>query len=279
MTADEYEAAAWEYYRTLPLEHFMESTRQSPQKKTAMVGFDLLALLRGDLQHFSELLVQYFFGDKLCRVVPDNMLVITSEPMRERSNYAIELEPEPPFMMLEWVSDSSEDKDYVDTFRKYEQELRVPYCLFFHLEKRDLAVYQHNGQHYVKLEPNLDGRIEIPELELEIGLLDGWARFWYQGKLLEVPTELKQQLNERDEQVRSQSEQLNRQTEQIDRQSEQIDRQTEQIRRQTDELNSVRDMLRDQVKSRAIDAGRQDILDALEGADLSTIMRWWNELK
>ena len=195
MTAEEYDAAAWEYHQTLPMEHFMEATPQATQREIALASFALLKTRRRDVQYFSELLVQYWFGGKLRRVVPDNMLVIGDVPDHPRSSYATELEPAPPFMMLEWVSDSSEGKDYGETFRKYEQELRTPYCLCFHPDKRNWEVYRHDGQRYVQLEPDLNGRVEIPELDLRIGLHEGWIRFWHQGQLLEIPAELQQRLD------------------------------------------------------------------------------------
>ena len=38
LTAADYERAAWEYYRSLPLEHFMESVPQATQRNTSPAG-------------------------------------------------------------------------------------------------------------------------------------------------------------------------------------------------------------------------------------------------
>jgi hypothetical protein len=70
--------------------------------------------------------------------------------------------------------------------------LKVPYCFLFYPERQDLRVYHHENRRYRRLPPNDAGRYSIPELELEIGLQDGWVRFWYQGQLLELPAELQQ---------------------------------------------------------------------------------------
>src|SRR5262249_48754627 len=74
-------------------------------------------------------------------------------------------------------------------------QLKVPYCLMFYLERQDLRVYRHARGRYQKLRPNAAGRYAIPDLDLEAGLLHGWVRFWYQGRLLELSSELQQQLD------------------------------------------------------------------------------------
>jgi hypothetical protein len=300
MTEAEYDAAAWEYYQTLPMEHFMEATRQATQREIALESFALLKIRRSDVQYFSELLVQYPFEGTIRRVVPDNMLVISDEPDRDRKSYATELEPAPPYMMLEWVADSSEGKDYGESFLKYERELRTPYCLTYHPDKRDWRVYHHDGgERYVQLEPDLNGRVRIAELDLEIGLLDGWIRFWHQGELLEIPSELQErldrqskrinqqskQISQQSEQISQQSEQIDQQTEQIDQQTKQIDQQTKQIDQQAERINELSANLGDiverfrrLVEHRARQACRQDILDSLSSADFTQLEQWITEL-
>src|SRR5206468_2244526 len=54
-----YEAAAQDYLRSLPLEHFMESIGQSTQRKITLESLDLVSARRPDFHVFSELLVQY----------------------------------------------------------------------------------------------------------------------------------------------------------------------------------------------------------------------------
>ena len=141
------------------------------------------------------------------------------------------------------MSDSSEGKDHGETFRKYEQELQTPYCLCFHPDKGKWDLYRHDGQRYVQLEPDLNGRVAVAELDLQIGLHEGWIRFWQQGQLLEIPAELQQRL---------------------DRQSEQI--------------NEMMELLRGQVADRASKVGRQDVLGELPNADFQTLKLWLKEL-
>src|SRR5262249_47188305 len=49
---------------------------------------------------------------------------------------------------------------------------------------------------YVSVKPNEQGHYPIPELDLELALVDGWIRFWHQGQLLPLPDQLKEALDE-----------------------------------------------------------------------------------
>jgi len=189
LTADEYEELARAYYQTLPLEHFMEATPQANQRVIAVTALEQLKARRPDLQPFNELLIQYWIDDKLRRVVPDNMVRLCDQPLLTEGSFNIEIEPVAPLWVLEWVADSSEGKDYGDAFRKYERELKIPYCLSYHPGKNDFRFYRHNGKRYELVEVNDEGRYSLPELDLEIGLLEGWVRFWHLGELLEMPSE------------------------------------------------------------------------------------------
>ena len=138
------------------------------------------------------MLVQYALPGRIGQVVPDNMIVVSDEPARAVGSYNIPFEKTGLLLVFEYVSSSSIRKDYKDSFRKYEKDLKVPYCLLFYPERQDLRVYHHENRRYRRLPPNDAGRYSIPELELEVGLQDGWVRFWYQGQLLELPAELQQ---------------------------------------------------------------------------------------
>jgi hypothetical protein len=72
--------------------------------------------------------------------------------------------------------------------------------------------------------PNEQERYPIPELELEVGLLDGWARYWYRGELLPLPAELLRDLEESHRQSdasRQRAEQAEQRTEQAEQRAEQ----------------------------------------------------------
>ena len=236
-TAQEYERAAAEYLRSLPLEHFMEGIPQATQREISLESFALLQTRRPDVQYFNELLIQYPFRGQMRQVVPDNMLVLGTEPIQANTNYAVELEAAGPFLVMEYVSPRSERKDYEESFRKYEQELKVPYCIQFHPGKQDLRVYRHDGERYVRLEPDMSGRCHIEELDLQVGLYQHWVRFWHQGQLLELPAELQQRLDE----------------------------QAQKIRQLEGQVQQMLQRLRNHVEKRALKAGRRDILERLPG--------------
>jgi Uma2 family endonuclease len=187
-----YERWAQEYLRSLPPEHFMEATAQASQRKITWDSLDLLHARRPDVHVFNELLVQYpRRGQRRPgQVVPDNMVVVTDQPIRANLSYNVPLEPAPPFWVLEYVSRSSERKDYEDSFAKYERELKLPYYLVFYPDAGELTLYRHNRRKYVTVRPNEHGRYPVAPLDVEVAILDGWVRFWYQGKLLLLPAEL-----------------------------------------------------------------------------------------
>src|SRR5579864_6468496 len=172
--AANYEEYARQYVRQLPLEHFMESIGQSTQREITLESFALIKPHRPDLHVFSELLVQYpRRGQKRPgQVVPDNMIVLNDAKPRADLSYSVPVEPAPPFWVLEYVSKNNKRKDYDDNMQKYERELKVRYYLLFNPESQEMTLYRHNGRKYVSVKPNGDGRCAVPELEMDVALLD-----------------------------------------------------------------------------------------------------------
>jgi Uma2 family endonuclease len=188
----EYAKAAEAYLRSLRPEHFMEATAQARQREITVESLALVHAQRPEIQYFNELLVQYPHGrgQKIRQVVPDNMVVIHNQPIQAEGSYDLPLQPVAPFWVLEYVSKHSERKDYEDSFRKYERELKVPYYLLFYPDNQDLTLFRFRGTKYRSVTANAAGRHPIRELELELGLLDGWVRYWYKGRLLPLPADL-----------------------------------------------------------------------------------------
>ncbi len=138
-----YEEAAREYVCALPMEHFVEAIPQATQRKITLESLDLLKSRRPGFQVFNELLVQYAVAGqrKPGQVVPDNMIVLTDQPMQSETCFNVPLEPVAPFWTLEYVSKNNRRKDYEDSFDKYERDLKVPYYLTFYPDNQELTLY------------------------------------------------------------------------------------------------------------------------------------------
>jgi hypothetical protein len=194
-----YEWAEQRYLKSLTLEDFMESTPQATQRKITLESFDLIHVSRSDVQCFNELLVQYPIPnkdpDKPGQVVPDNMVVIHPKPIVAEGSYMTPLQPVGPFLVLEYVSKSSVRKDEETSYAKYEKELKVPYYLLFYPDADEFTLFRLGEKGYSAVVPNANGRCPIPELELEVGLLSKWMRYWFRGELVPLPGDL---LKERD---------------------------------------------------------------------------------
>ncbi len=191
----EYEEAAEAYLRSLPLEHFMEATAQATQRKITLESLDLVHAARPDFQLFNELLVQYpRKRGKIGQVVPDNMVVLWHEPIDASGSYDLPFQPARPFWVLEYVSKSNKRKDYEDSFKKYEEELEVPYYLVFYPQVQEMTLYRHTRKKYVSVKARKNGRHPIPDVEMEVAIHDGWVRFWYKGELLPLPADLQRSL-------------------------------------------------------------------------------------
>lgn len=191
-----YEKAARDYSRRLTLEDLREGTPQAKQREITLESLALVQAQRPDVQRFNELLVQYPLprSKRFGQVVPDNMIVVHSEPIEAEGSYNVPLQPVGPFCVMEYVSKNNDRKDYTDSMDKYEHKLKVPYYLMFVPESQEMTLYHHNGEKYVSVKPNEHGRCEIPELELEVGLHGGWMRYWFRGELLPLPAELQNEL-------------------------------------------------------------------------------------
>ncbi len=198
-----YFRSAQEYLSKLRPEQVMEAVPQARQREITVESFALVAVHRPDIQTFNELLVQYPLPrrKKPGQVVPDNMVVVHDQPIQAEGSFDLPLQPVGPFLMLEYVSQSSKRKDYVENMRKYEQELKVPYYLLFTSDAQELILYHRSGDHYVSVAPNEQGRHPIPELELEVAILDGWVRYWFRGQLLPLPADLQRALDQAHRQV------------------------------------------------------------------------------
>jgi hypothetical protein len=129
------------------------------------------------------------------QVVPDNMVVVYDQPIKALGSFDLPLQPAKPFWMLEYVSRSTKRKDYDDNMERYERELKTPYYLLFQPDVVELTLYKLSRGRYVSVKPNAAGRYPLPDLEMEVALLDEWVRFWFRGELVPLPGELLRQVD------------------------------------------------------------------------------------
>lgn len=194
-----YERAEREYLKSLPLEHFMESTTQATQREITLASFALIRVRRPDIQCFNELCLIYPIPgqdvDLPGKVVPDNMVVIHNKPIVAEGSYMTPHQPVGPLLVLEYVSKASTRKDEEVSYAKYEQELKIPYYLLFYPDADEFTLFKLKEGKYSTVLPHAQGRCAIPELELEVGLLGKWMRYWFRDELLPLPGDL---LKERD---------------------------------------------------------------------------------
>ncbi len=243
-----YEEAAEAYLRSLPPEHFMEAEAQATQRKITLESLDVLTTRRPDVQVFNELLVQYPWGrqQKLRHVVPDNMVVIHEKRIKAGTSFKVPFQPVPPFWMLEYVSKSNRRKDYEDNFERYERELKVRYYLLFYPDEQELTLYKHTGRKYRAVPPNDNNRHPIEELDLELGLLDGWVRFWYKGKLLPLTADLQREVDEQSrllQEAIQRAEQEKQRAEREMQRAEQEKQRAEEYRAQLDQVRETQHAL------------------------------------
>jgi Uma2 family endonuclease len=226
------EQAARDYCATLPLKHFMESTPQQTQRKVTVASFELVHADRPDVWCYNELLIQYPQSERaghFGRVIPDNLIVLHDRELNGTGSFTTTLEQARLFMALEYVSEGSKRKDYVDNMARYEQDVRMPYYLLFEPEKKLLTLYRRSAKlkRFVSVKPNAAERYPIPKLELEVGLYEDWMRFWFRGRMLPLPAELDEMLEHTAERLRAKERELSA-TEQKLGQTEQKLGQTEQ---------------------------------------------------
>jgi Uma2 family endonuclease len=257
----EYEESAEAYLRGLPPEHFMESPAQATQRKITLESLDLVAAQRPEVQVFNELLVQYPHPQTggIRKVVPDNLVVLWAEPLKLKRAFHLPLQPARPFWVLEYVSKESKRKDYEENFKKYERELKVPYYLTFYPDDQELTLFRRGRAKYASVKPNAQGRYPLPQLGLEVALLDEWVRFWLEGELLPLPADLQRDLDR----LRQERDRLARQLGQVTQERDgfrqelgDVTQERDGLARQLGDVTQERDSFRRELEAMRAELGR-----------------------
>ena len=228
MTSLYFDDAAEEYLNFLKREHpehFMESVGQATQRKITVASLDLVAAERSDIHVYSELLIQWRDAEnEMRRVVPDNLVVVAEKRPKVTGNFAIPIQPARPFVVFEYVSEASSGKHYQQSYHEYEVELKVPYYFLFYPDAQELTLFKYNKRKgkYASVHPDDAGHHAIGELDLTIALLDGWARYWWKGHLLPLPTELQAELHQVQKENAALRRELGNKTKVLDDQTRQL---------------------------------------------------------
>jgi Uma2 family endonuclease len=197
LTEIHYYNEAQRYLASLTDEDHMESTSQATQRRITLASLELVEKQVPRFHLFNELLIQYpQEGTRTTgKVVPDNFVVLHDGELTVEGSYDVPLQPARPFWAMEYVSRTTERKDYEENLEKYEHHLRVPYYLLFQPDVLEMSLYRMNkSKKYVSVKPNAHDRYAVSEVEIEVALLDDWVRFWFRGELLPLPGEMLTQL-------------------------------------------------------------------------------------
>lgn len=207
MPADESFEEMKERYRKTAQEYFRkhkdgpappETTLQAKQRFITLASLALLRAHRPDVHYFNELQLRYPRAGRQPAgdVVPDNMIVLYDGKLDVDAAFDLSVQPARPFWTLDYTSDEVERKSYDKSFEKYERALKVPNCLMFNTSTIALKLYRHNGRKYDLVAPNISCRYSIPELGVQVGLLNDSVRFWLGSSLLMLPDEMRREIDE-----------------------------------------------------------------------------------
>lgn len=173
---------------------------QARQRQITAWSFAVVAGVRPDVQAFTAVLIQDGppGGDDPGQIVPDNFVVHAAKPIVAHDHYDVPFQPARPFVVFEYPSTPLQRKRIGRRVGHYEYNLAVPYVVVFDPESERLELQHMIGGMLVPSSVNAAGRADIPELGIELGVLDGQMRFWFRGEVIPLPADV---LPEREEQA------------------------------------------------------------------------------
>jgi hypothetical protein len=162
---------------------------RAQQRDITRWTFEVIRGVRPDVQPFTNLLIQFPQPgeDEPGQLATDNSVFVHSAQLNVGVSFDAPMQPVGPFIVMEYTERSRAER--------YEKELKVPYYLLFYPDADEFTLFKLKDGKYTAAVPNANGRCPIPELELEVGLLGKWMRYWFRGDMLPLPGDL---LKERD---------------------------------------------------------------------------------
>jgi hypothetical protein len=202
----EYTASAYSYVERHC--HDEIEPAHARQRDITRWSFEVVRGARPDVQPFTNLLLQFPNPDDAeapDQLAPDNSVFVHPTSLKIGVSFDAPLHPVGPFLVMNYVSTEREQKYEDVSYTKCAQQLKVPYYLLFcpprneyrlsKLKDGEYTLFKLKDGAYTMVLPNAQRRSAIPELDLEVALLDGWMRYWFRGELVPLPGDL---LKERD---------------------------------------------------------------------------------
>ena len=183
LTFEDYEREARDCIKNLPAGYPVSHPKQAKQREITNAAFALMRVVHKDFHYFSRLRVNYSRGDELRRIAPDNIISFGFASHTSGGNCAIGGNRCSLLAAFTYDCFSPPEESRQD-FCVFEKELAVPYYVLFYPLHQSLRLYIHNGKNYDLASPNKKLKYEIPELNIELALHNGWLRIWFNNELL-----------------------------------------------------------------------------------------------
>jgi hypothetical protein len=277
-TPEDYLQAAREYHHSVSSIYFRKATTQAKQRDIISFALDQILHYRPDLEYIIEMLTQQLVEGRLVQVMVTTAVVLGELPSRWRDTYQPH-EELPLFWALDYIFPGDPDGRFVRNRYIFEHELRVPYYLTHEMIGMSavLHLYRHDGTAYQPVPPNKHGRYAVPELDIEVGLIDGWARLWFKGKLQQTLSDREKDWD-RIQAERLFYEEVSKLQTRWLAECDEVQKKGAEIDRQKNELLALSEILHQIHESKARYLGLQAFLQTLPASPShETLLRWLRE--
>jgi Putative restriction endonuclease len=167
---------------------------QAKQRDITRWSFEIIRGVRPDVQPFTKLLIQFPDRDGVPDwIAPESTVFLHSTPLKIGNSFDVPFQPVGPFFVLEYLTEANQ-RSIQENYEWCERELKIPYYLRFDFETNAITLLNLKDGRYSALPPDANGRFALPELGLEVAILETWVRYWFRGELIPLPGELLNEL-------------------------------------------------------------------------------------
>jgi len=189
---------------------------------------------------------------------PDFFVALGVDGTRDRRSWVVwEEGGRYPNLIIELLSDTTEQNDRGEKKDIYEQVFRTPeYFLFDPYGGEGLEGYRIVGGRYVPITPDAHARLASEQLGLLLGVVDGELRlFQSDGTLVAKPEEDAEREHQRAEEASQRAEEATQRAEEATRRVETASRQADEASRRADRAEAELAKLRAELAKRGRDDG------------------------